>query len=134
VTAVLDREAGPTGIDEVYDLIDQHVNEIAEARQLINARAQQIADLHRQAAALVAEREARCRTASPEGALSYAERRVATYLRTAMTAAEISRELYLSVNTVKTHMKHIYAKLEVKSRAEAVAALASPGPKTGGAA
>lgn len=134
MTAVLDREAEPTGIDEVYDLIDRHVNEITEARELIADRTQQIADLHRQAAVLVAEREARCRTATPDGALSHAERRVATYLRTALTAPEIARELYVSVNTVKSHMKHIYTKLDVKTRAQAVAVLAASGPRAGGTA
>lgn len=34
---------------------------------------------------------------------------------------EISETLFISRDTVKTHLKHIYAKLYVKSRAEAVA-------------
>ena len=34
---------------------------------------------------------------------------------------EIADELHLSANTVKTHMRQIYAKLEVHKRSEAVA-------------
>jgi ATP/maltotriose-dependent transcriptional regulator MalT len=34
---------------------------------------------------------------------------------------QISSELFLSIETVKTHIKKIFTKLEVKSRLEAVA-------------
>uniref|UniRef100_UPI0038CDA120 helix-turn-helix transcriptional regulator n=1 Tax=Solicola gregarius TaxID=2908642 RepID=UPI0038CDA120 len=37
-----------------------------------------------------------------------------------MTAPEVARELYVSANTVKTHMRNVYAKLAVHRRAEAV--------------
>ncbi len=36
------------------------------------------------------------------------------------TAPEIGAELYVSLNTVKTHMRHIYAKLGVHRRTDAV--------------
>jgi LuxR family transcriptional regulator, maltose regulon positive regulatory protein len=38
-----------------------------------------------------------------------------------MTMREIGNELYISTNTVKTHACSIYRKLNVCSRAEAVA-------------
>jgi hypothetical protein len=37
-----------------------------------------------------------------------------------LTAPEIAAELWLSVNTVNTHTRHLYAKLGVHSRREAV--------------
>jgi LuxR family maltose regulon positive regulatory protein len=52
--------------------------------------------------------------------LSEGELRVLRLLPSNLPAAEIGRELYLSFHTVKTHMRHIYAKLGVHSRTEAV--------------
>ena len=52
--------------------------------------------------------------------LSEAELRVLRYLPTNLSAAAIAGELYASVHTVRTHMRHIYAKLAVHTRAEAV--------------
>ena len=37
-----------------------------------------------------------------------------------LTNAEIGRECLMSVNTVKAHLKNIYAKLGVSARAETV--------------
>jgi LuxR family maltose regulon positive regulatory protein len=52
--------------------------------------------------------------------LSQAEVRVLHYLPTKLSAPEIAGQLYLSVNTVKTHMRHLYDKLGVHRRHEAV--------------
>jgi LuxR family transcriptional regulator, maltose regulon positive regulatory protein len=52
--------------------------------------------------------------------LSQAETRVLRYLPTHLSMAEIAGQLYLSVNTVKTHMRHLYAKLGAHRRHEAV--------------
>ncbi len=52
--------------------------------------------------------------------LSHAESRVLRYLPTKLSAPEIADELYLSVNTVKTHMRHLYDKLGAHRRHEAV--------------
>jgi LuxR family maltose regulon positive regulatory protein len=52
--------------------------------------------------------------------LSHAEARVLRYLPTKLSAPEIAAELYLSVNTVKTHMRHLYDKLGAHRRHEAV--------------
>jgi LuxR family transcriptional regulator, maltose regulon positive regulatory protein len=52
--------------------------------------------------------------------LTDTETRVLRYLPTHLTAPEIAGELWLSVNTVHTHMRHLYAKLGVHSRTEAV--------------
>ena len=52
--------------------------------------------------------------------LSDAELRVLRFLPTNLSAEAIANEIFVSVNTVKTHMRHIYAKLDVHSRIEAV--------------
>jgi LuxR family maltose regulon positive regulatory protein len=48
------------------------------------------------------------------------ERAVLPYLATHLKAGEIASELYLSVNTVKSHQQAIYRKLGVSSRRDAV--------------
>jgi LuxR family maltose regulon positive regulatory protein len=48
------------------------------------------------------------------------ERAVLRFLATSMSTAEISDELCLSVNTVKTHLAAIYRKLAARKRREAV--------------
>ena len=52
--------------------------------------------------------------------LSPRERAVLRYLPTMMSNQEIAAELFVSVNTVKTHLKAIYRKLDVADRREAV--------------
>lgn len=52
--------------------------------------------------------------------LSRRETEVLKLLVTHLTSREIGRELYISMNTVRTHMRNIYSKLEVHSRDEAV--------------
>ncbi len=52
--------------------------------------------------------------------LSDREAAVLRYLPTPLSKAEIASEMFVSVNTVKTHMKNIYRKLDVTDRAQAV--------------
>jgi DNA-binding CsgD family transcriptional regulator len=52
--------------------------------------------------------------------LSQAEARVLRLLQTSLSAPEIARELYVSVNTVRTHMRHVYDKLGAHRRLEAI--------------
>jgi LuxR family maltose regulon positive regulatory protein len=52
--------------------------------------------------------------------LSQAETRVLRYLPTGLSVAEIAGQLNLSVNTVRTHTRHIYDKLGTHRRHEAV--------------
>jgi len=54
-------------------------------------------------------------------ALSDSELRVLRYLPTNLSAPEIANELYVSLNTVKTHMRRLYAKLDTHTRADTVA-------------
>jgi LuxR family maltose regulon positive regulatory protein len=72
-------------------------------------------------------------SASPDGHSTPRQRRdlpepltdrelsVLRWLATRMTTAEIATELFVSMNTVKTHLASIYRKLESSSRREAVA-------------
>jgi LuxR family transcriptional regulator, maltose regulon positive regulatory protein len=53
--------------------------------------------------------------------LSKSEIRVLSYLPTNLPTPEIARELSLSVHTVRTHVRHLFAKLGAHGRAEAVA-------------
>jgi DNA-binding NarL/FixJ family response regulator len=52
--------------------------------------------------------------------LTHGETRVLQYLPTNLSAREIADDLYLSVNTVKTHQRHLYQKLGACSRTQAV--------------
>ena len=54
--------------------------------------------------------------------LTAAERRVLDLLPTQLTAAQIAARLFLTTNTVKSHLSHIYRKLGVKTRTDAVEA------------
>jgi LuxR family maltose regulon positive regulatory protein len=56
----------------------------------------------------------------PSEPLSERELAVLRFLPTNLSASEIGAELFLSVHTVKTHMRKLYAKLDVHTRAEAV--------------
>ena len=53
--------------------------------------------------------------------LSQSEVRVLRYLATHLSVPEIARELSVSVTTVRTHTRHLFAKLAVHCRTEAVA-------------
>ena len=52
--------------------------------------------------------------------LSQSELRVLRYLPTNLPAPGIAAELFVSLNTIRTHMRNVYAKLGVHSRADAV--------------
>jgi LuxR family transcriptional regulator, maltose regulon positive regulatory protein len=52
--------------------------------------------------------------------LSHSEIRVLRYLPTHLSAPQIASELHVSHNTVRTHMRHLYAKLGTHRRFEAV--------------
>jgi LuxR family maltose regulon positive regulatory protein len=52
--------------------------------------------------------------------LTDAERRVLDLLPTQLTAAQMAARLFLTTNTVRTHLSHIYRKLGVTTRTAAV--------------
>jgi LuxR family maltose regulon positive regulatory protein len=59
-------------------------------------------------------------SSSPTEELSPSELRVLRYLPTNLSRPEIAGELSVSVNTVNTHIRNIYAKLQTRSRSSAV--------------
>jgi LuxR family maltose regulon positive regulatory protein len=61
------------------------------------------------------------RAESGVGHLTPKERELLSELKSLRTVAEISSDMLLSINTVKTHMRGIYRKLDVSSRRRAVA-------------
>ena len=95
------------------DLLERHVREGT-------AHAALIADI----LSLLADRKLApqpARPQPPQEAPSDAELRVLRYLPTNLTAAQIASELYISHNTVRTHMRHLYEKLGTHTRADTVA-------------
>jgi LuxR family maltose regulon positive regulatory protein len=56
----------------------------------------------------------------PADELSAGELRVLRYLPTNLSRLEIARDLSVSLNTVSTHIRSIYAKLGVRDRSSAV--------------
>lgn len=60
-------------------------------------------------------------------ALTPAEERVVDLVAEGLTNKQIADKLFVSVATVKTHLQHVYQKVEVSSRSELTAAVASRG-------
>ena len=71
------------------------------------------------AASLVSEIRLRKQDDAP--ALTPREQEILHLIAAGKSLPEIAKELYLGLTTVKTHVQHLYAKLEVSDRAAAVA-------------
>jgi LuxR family transcriptional regulator, maltose regulon positive regulatory protein len=56
----------------------------------------------------------------PVDALTAKERAVLRLLPTSLTSREIAAELYVSLNTVKSHTRTLYRKLAVRNRHAAI--------------
>ena len=65
---------------------------------------------------------------APSETLSEREVEVLRLLATELTGPEIARRLFVSVNTLRTHTRHIFTKLDVNTRRAAVARAAALGP------
>ncbi|WP_456375959.1 response regulator transcription factor, partial [Lutibacter sp.] len=55
-----------------------------------------------------------------EFGLSKREIEVLQYISEGLSNDEISKKMFVSNNTIKTHIKHIYSKLDVKNRIQAI--------------
>jgi LuxR family maltose regulon positive regulatory protein len=107
-----DRLIFPFAMTEAAELLDA----LPRHQTAHGALLADIVDLLRGAPAPSTERE---RLSQPEE-LSPSELRVLRYLPTNLTRPEIARELYVSINTVNTHIRNIYSKLGERDRSSAV--------------
>lgn len=89
----------------------------AELAQVVRWEAEELAGRLRDAQHLLPTRPA----AEPaQYVITAAERRVLPYLSTHLSYEDIGRRLYVSRNTVKSHVTSVYRKLGARSRTEAV--------------
>jgi LuxR family maltose regulon positive regulatory protein len=110
--AARDRVLLPFLIDPVPELLERHTGRHRAHADLISEILGLRAELEGAAARQAAE--------SLSEPLTESETRVLRLLATDLSKREIGNELYISVNTVKTHVKHLYAKLDVGTRRQAV--------------
>ena len=61
------------------------------------------------------------RDTKPEAGLTAQELRILRLVGNGLSNEEIARELHVATSTVRTHLKHCYAKLNLTSRSEAIA-------------
>jgi DNA-binding CsgD family transcriptional regulator len=67
------------------------------------------------------------RRAAPGGGLTLGERRVAELVAGGLSNKQVAERLYVSVATVDTHLRGVYAKLGVRSRTQLARRLGGPG-------
>lgn len=75
----------------------------------------------------------RCDTLAAERGLSPREREVLYYLGRGYNHGYVAEKLYISENTVRTHVRHIYGKLGIGSREELLALIDAEDVATAGA-
>jgi len=104
-------------------LLGQAAVDLAEARAEIAsfADAGRLGSLAEAVADELAAAERRTGAGPLREAPTGAELNVLRLLATELSAREIGTTLFVSVNTVRTHIRELYRKLDVNSRAEAVA-------------
>ena len=66
-------------------------------------------------------------------ALTGSERRVAELAAAGMSNPQIAQALFVTLNTVEGHLRHVYQKLSISSRGQLPAALRSAAPETAAA-
>lgn len=91
-----------------------------ELRRAINLVAEGKSILSPEVTSRVMRVVGRTRGVPPEVALSKREMDVLNCLSDGLTSAQVAERLFISENTVKTHVRHILEKLEASNRAEAV--------------
>lgn len=103
--------AAPADLRRAFQRPDQTLAELLIAHAALGTRHEAFL------AGLIADQQ----STLPNGdtLLSARERKILGYLATTLTAAEIHQALFISQNTLKTHLKSIYRKLGVDNRRDA---------------
>jgi LuxR family maltose regulon positive regulatory protein len=118
-TDVLGR-AVELAVDEQFALIFLEEGRVIARQARMAAESLGTPGGNRLAAALGAPLKAAGPRPTPQVVLSQREDAVLRFLPSRLTNKEIARECFMSVNTVKTHLKSIYAKLGASTRSEAI--------------
>lgn len=114
-TAFTALKAGATG----YILKNTAPQKLVEAiRDIHNGGSPMSSQIAR---LLVTEFAAGSQNTVHSGLLSRRENEILTFLSRGFRYKEIAAELFISIETVRTHIRNIYEKLQVKTRAEALA-------------
>jgi LuxR family maltose regulon positive regulatory protein len=111
-TAEPDRLIFPFALTEAAELLDVLLHHETAHGALL-------ADIVDQLLGAPAPRTDREPLSQSDG-LSRSELRVLGYLPTNLTRTEIAQELHVSINTVNTHIRNVFAKLDVGDRSAAV--------------
>jgi LuxR family maltose regulon positive regulatory protein len=130
---------GPQLVSEVLRVVERHgyVQTVLDTAPLLadhlvanSARYPSTENVRRLIAARVAARTLISSSAQKGGLpepLTEAELRILVTLPERLTYADMAAQLHLSLNTVKTHLRHTYMKLQVTSRTAAVQRAAALG-------
>ena len=110
--AEADDLLSPFLVDPIPELLEQHARRATAYGELIAEILDLLAGLETPSSVQAGE--------SLREPLTDSELRVLRLLATDLSKREIGSELYVSVNTVKTHVKHLYAKLDVQTRRQAI--------------
>src|SRR5712691_11229294 len=125
--------AGPDGALSAFllypapGLLERHARHSARHAALISEILSLLPARHEGPAAHGGMASSRARAGPAESALrlteplSQSEIRVLRYMPANLSTPEIARELSLSVHTIRTHVRHLFAKLGAHGRTEAVA-------------
>lgn len=109
--------AGATG----YILKRSSKEEIFVAiKELYNGGAPMSAQIARKALSFFRQFNTKILDTNTEEQLSKREEEILSYLTKGYKYKEIAEKLFISYDTVRTHIKHIYKKLHVRSRSEAI--------------
>jgi ATP/maltotriose-dependent transcriptional regulator MalT len=99
---------------------DHARNSARRARAILDSHPDAGAQLYKRLASVEHELAANVVDALPRSAPSEAELRILQKLAAGSTRADIAQELYLSEETVKSHLHRIFRRLEVHTRADAI--------------